>query len=145
MKAIITGGQLFNKGAQSMTFITVSELRERFGENTEIVLWSDADSKRSEDEKSKYRFDIDAGFDERSIWYLAGGFYKLLAKFKGVDFKKVQKLKSILEETDFMIDISGYALASVWKFHHPFKILALISACKNCKCGYYIMPQSIGE
>ena len=144
MKAIITGGQLFNKGAQSMTYITVSELRERFGENIEIVLWSQLDFQRDEEEKNKYRFDIDTGFDERSIWYLAGGFYRLLSKLKGVNLKNVQKLKNILEETDFMIDISGYALSSVWKFHHPFKVLALISACRNCNCGYYVMPQSIG-
>ncbi len=144
MKAIITGGELFNKGAQSMTYITVSELRERFGENIEIVLSSKADMKRSDEEKAIYKFGFDTVFNERAVWYLAGGFYKLLAKIKGINLKDVQKLKNILCETDMMIDISGYALSSVWKFHRPFTTLALISACKNCNCGYFVMPQSIG-
>jgi len=144
MKAIITGGELFNKGAQSMTYITVSELRERFGENIEIVLSSKADMKRSDEEKSIYKFGFDTVFNERAVWYLAGGFYKLLAKVKGVSPNEIKKLKSMLMGTDIMMDISGYALSSVWKFHRPFTTLALMSACKNCNCRYFVMPQSIG-
>ena len=144
MKAIITGGELFNKGAQSMTYITVSELRERFGENIEIVLSSKADMQRSEEEKSVYKFDFDTVFNQRAVWYLAGGFYKLLSKLRGVSKKEIRKLKNMLDGTDMMIDISGYALSSVWKFRRPFTTLALMSACKNCNCRYFVMPQSIG-
>ena len=134
MKAIITGGELFNKGAQSMTYITVSELRERFGENIEIVLSSRADMQRSDEEKSKYKFLFDTSLNQRAIWYLAGGLYKILSVLKGVDKKEVKKLKSILESTDMMIDVSGYALSSVWGFRRSFTSSALISACKNCNC-----------
>lgn len=39
---IITGGELFNKGAQAMTFIAVDELRRRFPEH-QIFLLSEMD------------------------------------------------------------------------------------------------------
>ena len=47
---IVTGGELFNKGAQAMTFIAVSELRRRFP-NHEIFLLSEMDFARPQAEK----------------------------------------------------------------------------------------------
>ena len=35
---IITGGELFNKGAQAMTFITVDEMKKRFTDHNIYVL-----------------------------------------------------------------------------------------------------------
>ena len=54
---LITGGELFNKGAQSMTFITVNELKKRFP-NHEILLSSSRDFKRDYEEKQQYNFKI---------------------------------------------------------------------------------------
>ena len=54
---IITGGELFNKGAQAMTFVTVSELKKRFP-NHKIILLSEMDKRRPKEEKAKYAFDF---------------------------------------------------------------------------------------
>ena len=52
---IITGGELFNKGAQAMTFVAVDELRKRFPEH-EVCLLSEMDLERPEEERRKYAF-----------------------------------------------------------------------------------------
>ncbi len=54
---LITGGELFNKGAQSMTFITVNEMKNRFP-NHEVLVVSGMDYKRSEEEKGIYNFEV---------------------------------------------------------------------------------------
>ena len=54
---IITGGELFNKGAQAMTFITVDEIRRRFPDHA-IYLLSEMDLARPETERKQYAFDF---------------------------------------------------------------------------------------
>ena len=48
---IITGGELFNKGAQAMTFITVDEIKKRFSDHRILVL-SEMDLKRPKKEQA---------------------------------------------------------------------------------------------
>ena len=50
---LINGGGLSNKGAQSMTFVKVNEIRNRYPDK-EIILLSDKDYKRGEEEKDLY-------------------------------------------------------------------------------------------
>ena len=52
---IITGGELFNKGAQAMTFVAVDELKKRFPEH-EIYLLSEMDLERPKAEREQYAF-----------------------------------------------------------------------------------------
>ena len=52
---LITGGELFNKGAQAMTFVTVSELSKRFPDK-QIILVSGRDNSRPQAEKDRYCF-----------------------------------------------------------------------------------------
>ncbi|GAE28192.1 hypothetical protein JCM9140_4400 [Halalkalibacter wakoensis JCM 9140] len=54
---LITGGELFNKGAQAMTFTTVNEIKSRF-KDKEIVLLSSRDYLRDKNEKEQYSFKI---------------------------------------------------------------------------------------
>ena len=49
----VTGGQLFNKGAQAMTFITADEVAKRFPD-LETVVISNMDARRSVEEKEIY-------------------------------------------------------------------------------------------
>src|SRR5690554_1897587 len=112
---IITGGELFNKGAQSMTFATIDELKRRYP-SREIVLLSNADFARSEEEKVQYSFKI---MPLPNTNNLLGGVYKLISKVKNSTGKKQrvdeileEQLKDILNNTEIMIDISGYTLSS---------------------------------
>ncbi|EMF0416501.1 TPA: hypothetical protein I0I26_RS11610, partial [Enterococcus faecium] len=54
---IITGGEFNNKGAQAMSFITISRLKEKFPEHN-IIFASIIDANRSKKELSKYNFEI---------------------------------------------------------------------------------------
>ena len=54
---IITGGELFNKGAQAMTFVSVDEIKRRFPDH-QIYLLSEMDMKRPAAEKEQYTFDF---------------------------------------------------------------------------------------
>ena len=59
---LVTGGELYNKGAQAMTFITADEIAKRWP-NCKMVLLSPRDVKRPESEKSKYKFEIQEGIN----------------------------------------------------------------------------------
>jgi colanic acid/amylovoran biosynthesis protein len=52
---LITGGDLYNKGAQSMLFVTIDELSSRFP-NHKIVVLSSRDYKRSAEELSQFTY-----------------------------------------------------------------------------------------
>ena len=54
---LVTGGELKNKGAQAMTFITVDEIKKRYPDK-EVILLSDIDYKRPDEIKENYRFTI---------------------------------------------------------------------------------------
>ena len=134
---LITGGELFNKGAQSMTFITINEVRKRFP-NHEVLLISDLDSKRSEKDKEQYNFRICPDIFK---FVYGSGIYSLV---KRIDKKLVKESKEILSRTDMIIDISGYALASTWSLGSTIYFLSKINTAKKYKIRYFIMPQSFG-
>lgn len=54
---MIYGGEFFNKGAQAMSFVTISRLKTFFP-NHEIYFISERDCLRPESELSKYNFEI---------------------------------------------------------------------------------------
>jgi colanic acid/amylovoran biosynthesis protein len=145
---LITGGELFNKGAQSMTFITVDELSRRFPDK-EIVLLSNADYERNRKDKEQYLFKI-FPLNIGMIFELLGGIYKLAWRLKAKSHSKkkyeafVPKFKKILENTDFIIDISGYALSSQWGFISSLGYLSRLIIAKKYSIKVYIMPQSFG-
>lgn len=145
---LITGGELFNKGAQSMSFITIDELRNRFPDK-EIILLSDADFARSEDDKEQYSFKI-LPINLGLIFELLGGVYKLIWRFSGKKSMKEKNksflpmFKELLNCTDAIVDISGFALSSQWGFRPSVGYLAKIIIAKKFGIKFYIMPQSFG-
>lgn len=134
---LITGGELYNKGAQSMTFITVDEMKNRFP-NHEVLVVSKMDFKRSNEEKSKYDFKI---LDDIFSYHFAYGLY---GKYKGIDKKLIKKSKEILENTEYLIDISGYALGSDWSFAATLYYTSKIKTANKYGAKVYLMPQSFG-
>lgn len=133
---LISGGELFNKGAQSMSFITIDEMKKRFP-NHEVILLSTLDDKRNEEEKSKYNFKI---YDDIfKILFLNG----LYAKINRIDKHKVKESKQILENTDMMIDISGFALSSI-NIRATLLYLSKLKLAKKYKIKTFLMPQSFG-
>lgn len=138
---IITGGELFNKGAQAMTFISVDELHRRFPEH-EIILLSEMDKARPKAEQEIYNF--------RFIgWYpikfahsqhdpLLWGICNLKNK------REYRKAVEIYSMCDAMIDISGYALSSRWSYKVCDRYLNHLEFAKAFHIPVYLMPQSFG-
>ena len=136
-KILITGGELFNKGAQSMSFIAIDELKTRFPDH-EIILVSEDDYKRNDQEKNQYNFTI--FYDLFKILFGFG----IYAKIKKVNKNIIYESKKILQETDMLIDISGYALGSNWNLASTLHYISKIRAAKKYGIKVFLMPQSFG-
>lgn len=143
---IITGGGTFNKGAQSMLFVTMNECKKRYP-NHKLVLMSSKDYKKMLKNDNIYKLEVFPNkffiklWMLKGIYHLIGEIYLLFHK----DMKKMAlKLKYIYQCADSNIDISGFALSSQfsWKIWMTY-ILNILNA-KNYNIPVYIMPQSFG-
>lgn len=135
---IVTGGELRNKGAQAMTFITVDQISKKFPE-CKVVLISSQDYKRSENEKNNLKFDIIPSMKVLINIIVASPFQKVLKK--NCIYKKYI---DILKNTEALIDISGYALGSNWGANYSIGIIFRVYIAKHFKIPVYFMPQSFG-
>lgn len=139
---LITGGELMNKGAQAMSFITVDQISRRYPD-CEIVLFSDQAYKRSDDEKSNYKFKIlpFPCFGER--FSLCTGLFKR-RYLKRENGKAFAEYKNIFKNAVMLLDISGFALGSKWKYHTNMGYIARLQLAKHFGIPVYLLPQSFG-
>jgi len=138
---IITGGELFNKGAQAMTFTVVDQIRRRFPEK-KIYLFSTGDFDREDEEKSMYKFDI-LPWNLRTKLRLLDFPNRLFMK-RGKYGYFEENIRNVIKNAYFFIDISGYALSSQWDLFTSADYLLNIVIAKKYSVPYYIFPQSIG-
>lgn len=137
---LIFGGEFFNKGAQAMSFITISRLKDQFP-NHEIILISDADSRRDKDTLEKYSFAILPDPFGRRNFIGENILRKILRKELRVSPKVSKKL---LNNTEYIFDISGYALSSQFGEKYSKNYLKKFDEAKIRGIKTVIMPQSIG-
>lgn len=143
---VLIGGNLFNKGAQAMTFTVVDQIR-RINPNIDIYLFSGKDFKRENDDKSRYKFEIMPWSAKEKINLLLPSFF-----FRGRKKKhdSNQKIRKVLSSTLYIFDISGYALSSEFStqpkksFTRSMFYLFSIIIAKKFSVPYYILPQSMG-
>jgi colanic acid/amylovoran biosynthesis protein len=141
---IVTGGQLFNKGAQAMTFIVVNEIAKRYPQY-KVVVVSANDSKRSDEEKDNYKFDIIAPAKVSVMENIL--FSQTLSRNIYLKITRNPDLNSYcdyLENAAALIDISGYALGSNWGNSSAISYFNIIALAKSKNVPVYIMPQSFG-
>ena len=138
---IIIGGELFNKGAQAMTFTVVDQMKKRFPDKN-IYLFSTKDFNRIDVEKSGYTFKI-LPWELTIKLRLLSFWNKLLMKNSTYSHLE-NNVESVIKNGDFIIDISGYALSSQWHWFGSFNYLLNIILAKKYSVQYYIFPQSIG-
>lgn len=133
---LITGGNLKNKGAQSMIFITVDEMKKRFPDK-EILVISDPDAAASEALTESFRFSF------RDSVCLYGKKYKLVQHRYG-KLDRMGDAARISRNVDMIVDISGYTFGSNWGW--MANLLAAYRARRARKYGapIYFMPQSFG-
>ncbi len=150
MKILVTGANLINKGAQSMLFVTVDQLKRIFPGCTVYYATYRGDSVK------EYAF-------ERMYWdpfvkkaIISGSFSKLewlkqslknTVKFilrKSDEFNSIHKSLSLIHQVDLILDISGYALSDKWGYSYNEAYLDNIRIAKKLNIPICLMPQSFG-
>lgn len=141
---VITGGDLKNKGAQAMTFITVDEIRQRFPKE-KIYLASGTGTEEDKLKAKPFRFEIiDAAICDLKGLACVNPFMRLLLKMRYGNEVYREEYRKFWQETDMLIDISGYSIGTDWGIRASLlaalrgKIAALFGA------KVYYMPQSFG-
>lgn len=137
---LVTGGELYNKGAQAMTFITADEIAKRWPD-CKMVLLSSRDAKRPESEKSKYKFEIQEGIN----WKIKLGLHIPIIREILCKKKKNKNYLNMMLHTEAEIDISGFAIGDQWNSKNI--IILLISRVFDPSTYHipvYFMPQSFG-
>ncbi|MFP7334851.1 polysaccharide pyruvyl transferase family protein [Shouchella clausii] len=124
----IVGGELFNKGAQAMTFTVINEMKDKYPD-AEILLLSSMDYERSEEDKANYKFEILRWSIKDKISIVSG---------------KQTHLREKLKKTILIFDISGFALSSQRGFKPSVQYLLNIHIAKKFNIPMYLMPQSFG-
>lgn len=138
---IITGGELFNKGAQAMTFITVHEIRKRFPEH-EVYLLSEMDLARPKAERDLYAFGFTGWYPVKFARAQKNPLLRLAYRLLNRDeFSEVEEL---YKNCDAMIDISGYALGSNWSAQNNNRFLDHLEFAQAFRIPVFLMPQSFG-
>lgn len=148
---IITGGQMYNKGAEAMVYLAVDQLKRKYPESNIVVL-SSQDYKRPQEEKNKFNFEI-LPRDSHMMIALSNGkmslidfikYLKVIFRKKRPYIKEMNRLQKIFSNTHMIVDISGFALSSQFSDRHSLSYLARIEIAKNYNIPMYIMPQSFG-
>ncbi|MBR1771977.1 MAG: polysaccharide pyruvyl transferase family protein [Lachnospiraceae bacterium] len=138
---LITGGQLYNKGAQAMIFITVDELTKRFPDR-EIVVVSNMDYRRSAEDKAQYRFRILKFPKPLSMLLLQTAPGKWW--YSRFGDAPTREFLEALQHSEAMINVSGYALGSNWGYKRSIYYMTMIGLARSVHAAVYLMPQSFG-
>jgi coenzyme F420-reducing hydrogenase beta subunit/polysaccharide pyruvyl transferase WcaK-like protein len=136
---VIVGGELYNKGAQAMTFTVVDQMKRKYP-NKNIYLFSALDHKR--EGTDIYSFNILPWHLDIKIYLLVPWIKKFFAYYNEYD-STLKEIDNIINNADCIIDISGYALSSQWGFFSSINYLLNIIISKNYLKPFYIFPQSI--
>lgn len=138
---IIAGGGLVNKGAQAMTIISLCELKKRFPEHRIYLLsWNTSEQERQR--HSIYNLEL-LRVPAMKYAKAANNPIKraLFSLVYGSDFRMVDQ---IYRNTDYFLDISGYAIGSNWAENVYVDYLDCIEFAMKYHIPVYIMPQSFG-
>lgn len=138
---IITGGELFNKGAQAMVFVAVDELKKRFPDH-EIYVLSEMDRRRPKEELEQYAFRFTGWYPLKFAKAQSDPFLRLSCKLKGgAAFRACEEL---YRNCDLMVNISGYGLGSNFGPNQLRTYVEHLEFAKAFHIPVYLMPQSFG-
>lgn len=138
---IITGGGMSNKGAQSMTFVAINELRRRFP-NHEIYVLSEMDLDCSEKIRNQYTFQF-VGWHPLKFAHCQKNIpLRWLCLMRNA--KELVKAERLYKKCEMIVDISGYVLGSNWTDTYINYFLDHLEFAKCFDIPVYLMPQSFG-
>ncbi len=146
-KYIITGAGFGNKGAESMLYTVITELKKRNPENCITVLCGHGIEKINPEDFDNITI-VEESKRARKILLnpLRYIFYKtkqaICSKFN-ISCKKYRVVNEYLN-CDIILDISGYALSSQWGKTPNKRMIDIIKIAKKYKKQIYFLPQSFG-
>ena len=152
MNVLITGAQFGNKGAQSMLFTVMDEVKERYPNADFYYLPIDYFKEELYWDLDNYRFhfvvDDMAGQDFPAKFgapQIAWRYYKIrkilrAAKKNG----EALALSDIWNKLDVLIDVSGYSLTSKFGISSINRVLRMITTAKSYGLKVILLPQSYG-
>ncbi|MFB0544976.1 MAG: Coenzyme F420 hydrogenase/dehydrogenase, beta subunit C-terminal domain [Asgard group archaeon] len=141
---IIMGGNLFNKGAQAMTFSAIDNIRRRFP-SKDVYLFSEVgDYRRPREEKANYNFNILPWSLSIKYKILTNHSFQRETFYEPLYEREIDNIKRILTDSYFIVDVSGYRLTSEFGFFTSLSYLLDIMIAKSFSSPYYILTQSIG-
>jgi polysaccharide pyruvyl transferase WcaK-like protein len=138
---IITGGGLFNKGGEAMTFTTVDALRKYFPDKEIYLFVLPRDYERDPQQKERYQFKM-LPWDFPNKFGVVCGFNRFSKenKYYGLN----AHIQQVLGDAFLMVDISGFALSSQWPWQKTMNYLLNLIAAKKFAIEHIILPQSFG-
>lgn len=149
MNVLITGAQFTNKGAQSLLFSVMDQLRRHYGEVEIYYLPMDGWKAYAPGE---YRFHL--VYDDQSWQDMtdilrkckrgAEIFSEKLIRGRVMEASDVALLHQLWPKLDAMIDVSGYQLSSKWNWVANHRFLRYIQTAQAHQVPVILMPQSFG-
>ena len=124
-----------------MVFTAVDQIKRK-SPNKNVYLFSRLDFSRKEEEKNIYAFNIlpwNLGTRVRLLYPWMTPLLRI-SKYSHL----ANRIKEVVRNTDFIIDVSGYALSSQWSILRSISYLLNIMFAKKHSLPYCILPQSIG-
>lgn len=141
---LVQGGNFLNKGAQSMSFITINILKKEFPDH-EILFCSPLDYNRNDIDINNYTFRIIDNPLDKDASLLENILRKILKKNSRTKTKEEKLFKEeVLNNTDYVFDISGYTLSSQFGVATSLKYLRRQKKAQKYNMKSYILPQSLG-
>lgn len=137
MNILITGGGISNKGAQSMLYITVEQMRKKYPQDKIVVMTvADPDFSPFVFERGKISY--------YAMKCLLHPMNRLKMAWKRIRRAQVDAVEAMFREARLLIDISGYALGSNWSNATVDYYLSCLECAKKFRVPVYVMPQSFG-
>ena len=124
-----------------MTFLTITSLKKQFPKHR-IYLLSDVELALPEEVRKQYAFDFMGWFPVKYAKAQKNPLLHLSCYIRSSDELKV--CEEIYQNTDLMIDISGYALGSNWSHAFCNDFLDHLEFAKTFGFPIYLMPQTFG-
>ena len=150
MNFLITGAQFSNKGAQSMLFSIVSELRNKYEDAGIYYLASDGiNYSNKKNYKLIYVIDDLYWTDFRDdmkdeVLYFGKAHLSRLKHSLIHDDSNVVLLSRAIKLIDVLVDVSGFQLSSKFDNRLNFRFLRYIQYAKKRNITVILMPQSFG-
>lgn len=138
---IITGGGMANKGAQAMTLIAVHELRRRFPDHR-IFLYSPADLANKNLDKEQFAFGFTGWYPMKFARCQHNPLQRAIVLLRSR--RELLEAEALYRNTDFIVDVSGYALGSNWSDKVCGDFLDILEFARGFGIPVYLMPQSFG-